>query len=557
MKTTVAVAVAEQLAESGTEYFFLLTGGDQPLWIALRQAGVRMVLTRSEFSAVYMADGYARASGKPGITYGQAGPGAANVAAALADPFWAQSPVVALTGATATGTAYQGEYQALDQMPLFAPVTRWSGFAASPARVPPLLALAMTQAMSGPRGPVHLDVPKDFFGCEIDAAPRPPARLAAASPAHPDPGAVQEVVDRLVAAARPVVLAGEEVVRAGAGAVLQAFAEALHLPVATTIGGKTSLPGDHPLNVGVVGRYSAKVANEVVGESDCVLVVGSRLGGLATNGYTIPDRSATVLQVDIDPAVFDLTYAAAVHLVADARLAMEALARQAEGRTPSADAQAWVASVRQRVQAWRDGVRVAAAKTASGAALSPLQVLAVLSDHNREITVVADTGYMAAWTGVLYPALRPASYFRAAGSLGWALPASLGVQLATTERVVCVTGDGGLGYHLADIETAARLRLPVVVVVFDNRCLAFEYHEQKYRHRGQVVDEVNDFSDADYAAVARALGAEGARVRTAEEFGRAFAAALDRDGPTVLDVLIDREAFPPVTNFDRAFERQI
>ena len=137
-----------------TEYFFQLTGGDQPLWIALHDAGVKMVLARSEFSAVYMADGYARASGKPGITYGQAGPGAANVAAALADPYWAQSPVVAITGATATGNMYQGEYQALNQTPLFAPLTRWSGFAASAERVPDLVSVAVTQAMAGSRGPV-------------------------------------------------------------------------------------------------------------------------------------------------------------------------------------------------------------------------------------------------------------------------------------------------------------------------------------------------------------------------------------------------------------------
>ena len=557
MNSIVSDAIAGVLKDFGTEYFFLLTGGDQPLWIALQRAGIRMVLARSEFSAVYMADGYARASGKPGITYGQAGPGAANVAAALADPFWAQSPVVALTGATATAVAYRGEYQALEQMPLFAPVTRWSGLATSPEQVPNLLALAVTQAMSGPGGPTHLDVPRDFFGREVAVRPQSAAGMAAASPAHPDPAGIEEIMGRLAAASRPAILAGEGVVRAEATALLQAFAEAMQLPVATTMGGKTSLPGDHPLNVGVVGRYSAKVANKVLSESDCVLVVGSRLGGLATNGYTIPDRTATVLQIDIDPAVFDLTYPASVRLVADARLALDELLEQATGRCLSSDATAWTQAVGQRVGAWREGVSAATRKAASNTALSPLQVLAVLARHNQEITVVADTGYMAAWTGVLYPTTRPGSYFRATGSLGWALPASLGVQLARREKVVCVTGDGGLGYHLTEIETAARLQLPVVVVVLNNRCLAFEYHEQKYRHQEQVVAEVNDLSDADYAAAARALGAESARVKTTEEFERAFAAALDRAGPTLLDVLIDREAFPPVTNFDRTFERQI
>jgi acetolactate synthase I/II/III large subunit len=558
MKTTVALAIADRLTSFGTEYFFLLTGGDQPLWIALHDAGIKMVLAHSEFSAVYMADGYARASGKPGITYGQAGPGAANVAAALADPFWAQSPVVALTGATATANMYQWEYQALDQMPLFAPLTRWSGFAASPERVPDLVSVAVTQAMGGSRGPVHLDIPKDYFGREIEVERSGDGNgFEATSPAHPDAGTVRAIMEHVLGAKKPVILAGEGVVRAGAEEALQSFAEALRIPVATTMGGKTSLPGEHMLNLGVTGRYSAKIANDLVGESDCVLVVGSRMGGLATNGYTVPNRKTKILQIDTDPTVFDVTYRTTVRLVADARLALEALAHETAGRNLNSDAALWVSATRQKIQAWWDEVRRMTERAASGPSLSPFEVIAVLGEFNREITIVADTGYMAAWTGVLYPTARPGSYFRAIGSLGWALPASLGVQFARAEKVVCVTGDGGIGYHLADIETAVRLRLPVIVVILNNGGLIFEYHEQKYRHQGRVIPEANDFTDADYSAVARALGAEGMRVRTRTEFEKALKSALQSDRPTVIDVLVDREAFPPVTNFEKTLVRTI
>jgi len=557
MKMTVATALVDRLVASGTEYFFQLTGGDQPLWIALHDAGIKMVLARSEFSAVYMADGYARASGKPGIVYGQAGPGAANVAAALADPFWAQSPVVALTGATATGSMYKGEYQALDQMPLFAPLTGWSGFAASPEQVPVLVAVALTQAMAGSRGPVHLDIPKNYFGREIEAEGPAASWFGTTSPVHPDDGAVRSVLEHVLVAKRPVILAGEGVVRAGAEAALLTFAEASGIPVATTMGGKTSIQGDHPLNLGVTGRYSAKVANDVVRESDCVLVVGSRLGGLATNGYTVPNQKATLLQIDTDPMVFDVAYHAKMRLVADARLALEALGREMKGRALGAEAAVWATAAQRKAQAWRDEVKAATVRAAAGPSLSPLEVIAVLARHNRDITVVADTGYMAAWTGVLYPTTRPGSYFRAIGSLGWALPASLGVQLARREKVVCVTGDGGVGYHLADIETAVRLRLPVIVVVVNNGGLIFEYHEQKYNHQGRVIPEANDLSDADYAAVARALGADGLRVRTRIEFEQAFETALASHRPMVIDVIVDREAFPPVTNFEKTVVRTI
>ncbi len=557
MKATVAAAIVDRLVACGTRYFFLLTGGDQPLWIALQDAGIKMILTRSEFSGVYMADGYARASGMPGIAYGQAGPGAANVAAAMADPFWAQSPVVALTGATASGSMYKGEYQSIDQMPMFAPLTRWNGFAASPERVPDLVAIAITQAMAGSRGPVHLDIPKDYFGREIEVDGSGANRFEAAGPIGPDDGIVHAMLEDILTAQKPVVLAGEGVVRAGAEAALQEFAEALGLPVATTMGGKTGFPGDHPLCLGVTGRYSAKVANDVVGESDCVLVIGSRLGGLATNGYTVPNRKAKIFQIDTDPSVFDVTYPATVRLVSDARLALEALEQETKGRSLDSDAVTWADAVRKKIREWRDEVNAAMERSAKGPLLSPLQVIALLEKHNREMTIVADTGYMAAWTGVLYPTVRPGSYFRAIGSLGWALPASLGVQIARPEKVVCVTGDGGIGYHLADIETAVRLGLPVVVLVLDNGGLMFEYHEQKYRHKGRVIAEANDFTDADYGAVARGLGAEGVRVRTLPELEQAFKAALESDRPTVIDAIVDREAFPPVTNFEKHLTRTI
>jgi acetolactate synthase-1/2/3 large subunit len=381
--------------------------------------------------------------------------------------------------------------------------------------------------------------------------------FGAVSLTHPDDGAVGKVIEYILAAKKPVILAGDGVVRAKAEAALQKFAEALGIPVATTMGGKTSFPGDHPLNIGVTGRYSAKVANDVVGESDCVLVVGSRLGGLATNGYTVPSRKATILQIDTDTAVFDVTYTATVRLVADARLALEALSRETMGRALGADAAAWTTTARRKIQGWRDEVKAVTDRAANGPALSPFEVIGVLARHNLEITIVADTGYMAAWTGVLYPTARPRSYFRAIGSLGWALPASLGVQLARPEKVVCVTGDGGIGYHLADIETAVRLRLPVIIVILNNGGLIFEYHEQKYRHQGRVIPEANDFTDADYSAVARGLGAEGVRVRTRPEFERAFKVAIESDRPTVIDVIVDREAFPPVTNFEKTLVRTI
>ncbi len=172
--------------------------------------------------------------------------------------------------------------------------------------------------------------------------------------------------------------------------------------------------------------------------------------------------------------------------------------------------------------------------------------------------LVADTGYAAAWAGALAEMRTAGRHFlRADGSLGWAFPASLGAQLAVPDKqVICVTGDGGFGYHIGDIETALRLRLPVIVIVLNNQTLAFERHVQDLLY-GKVVNEVNDFLDVDYGLVARSFGAQGFRVTNIAEFGRALAVGLERRGPTIIDAVIDRDAIAPVTRYDRVRVREL
>lgn len=558
MTTTIAREIARTLKVSGINDFFMLTGGDQPLWIALRDEGIRMLVARSEASAVYMADGYARARGAPSIAYGQAGPGAANVAAALADAYWAQSPVVALTGSNATSAMHVNEYQALDQFTMFGPVTKWNGRVAAAGQAALLTRHALQWATSGTPGPTHLDVPKDFFALaapEHDGALDQPWPLAAATP--PSEHDVMAIVQAMRRAQRPLLLVGDGVRAAGAWASLASLASAAGWPLVATMGGKPAIASDHPNFAGVIGRYSSVVANAIAAQADCVLALGTRLGGLATNGWRMPARGATVLQIDRDPTAFVNPYAPSLGMCADLDLALRAIegALHATSATPAAGD--WLAHCRTGAARWREELVRQTHAVGNASPLSPLTVIDALEGYASEATLVADTGYMAAWTGVLSPVRRPDAYFRATGSLGWALPASLGVQLARTEKVVCITGDGGVGYHLADIETAVRYRLPVVILVLNNDCLAFEYHEQKYRWQGDVVAEANDFTPVDYARAAHGLGAQGQRVQTREALVSALAIAMDAPGPYVIDIAIDREAYPPVTNFDAHMQRAL
>ena len=557
MANLIAGDVAATLKACGVEHFFMLTGGDQALWIALRDAGVRSVVARSEASAVYMADGFARASGRPAVAYGQAGPGAANAAAAMADPFWAQSPVVALCSTTASSAMHFNEYQSIDQLTMFAPVTKWNAAVAHASQAAPLVRKAIQMAVSGTPGPTHLDVPKDFFAMQSTGfGPALSRPLVADQPEAFTDAAVAPFVEALVRAKRPAILAGDGVRAAGAWKALDTLARTAGVPIFATMGGKAAVLTEHPNFVGIVGRYSSVTANALLAEADCVVALGTRLGGLATNGYKIPSPAAKLLQIDRDPAAFANPYFPQECLRADLRSALPVLeeAMRAEGGSSAVE---WLVRCRSAARDWHKELAVQTAASQRDGALSPLAALEALRRYARDIVLVADTGYMAAWTGVLFPVERPDAFFRATGSLGWALPGSLGVQLARKEKVVCVIGDGGIGYHLADIETAVRYRLPVVIVVLNNDCLAFEYHEQKYRWNGNVVAEVNDFTRVDYARAADALGAKAWRVDTANALTDAVAQALKSERTCVIDVAVDKEALPPVTNFDAHLKRKL
>ncbi len=557
MSQTVATNIARTLKECGVEHFFMLTGGDQPLWIALRDAGIKMIVARSEPGAVYMADGYARAADKVAVTYGQAGPGAANVAAALADSYWAQSPVFALTGATATGAVHVNEYQALDQNTMFGPVTKWNGAAEEPGQVAPLMRQALTAAVSPTRGPTHLDVPKNYFGmADGSEGVEGKGLLPTFNTLQADSSEYASTLEALRAAKRPMILVGEGVRLSGAGQAVARLADLLGIPVVATMGGKPAVLSSCAQFCGIVGRYSSVTANRLMAEADCVLALGTRLGGLSTNGYSLPSRKANVIQVDQDLTAFANPYAPALCIRSDIRIFVEGLLTASRAKLPSEKSD-WLATCQRESSAWLERFARHTASVASHEVLSPVSVLEELSRYGSEITVVADTGYMAAWTGVLFPTLRYNSFFRAVGSLGWALPAALGVQMARPEKVVCITGDGGAGYHLADIETAVRYKIPALILVFNNNGLAFEYHEQKYRWNGNVVAEANDFTASDFALAAKALGATGLRATNRAELSQALAQGISADHPCVIDIVIDREAFPPVTNFDAVIEREL
>ncbi|HEY8171062.1 MAG TPA: thiamine pyrophosphate-binding protein [Candidatus Limnocylindria bacterium] len=562
----VARAVAHELRAQGIDHLFLMTGRDNSLWIALEEVGIRQVLARSEGSAVYMADAYARVTGRPALTYGAYGPGAANVAGALAEPFWSSSPVIALVSAMRRTERFRKEYQELDQVPLFSSVTKWGAEASDSKHVPRLVREAVRRAVSGTPGPVYLGIPGDIFEEELPDYQEPtnhrePVSLPLTRPA-PSAADAEAVVRALTTASRPVILAGTGVHQSGAYDALRQLAERLSIPVATSSGGKGAIPDNHELALGTVGRYSRRYANAAVRGADVVIALGSGLGGLVTDSYKLISPDTFLIHVTIDPEVIGLNFPPNLGIVADARAFLEAVLSAAERMeaVPSTDSSAYLADVAETKRAWREQRATLAAKDGNdGRPMRPEAIMAAIDENlPADGIIVADTGYSAAWAGALADVKQAGrNFIRADGSLGWAFPASLGAQMAAPDRqVVCITGDGGIAYHIADIETALRHNLPVTVVVLNNGILAFEEHVQNLLY-GHVVPEVDRFRDVDYGAVARAFGASGFRVSNAAEFRTALAAGFERRAPTIIDAVIDREAMAPVTRYDRVREREL
>jgi acetolactate synthase I/II/III large subunit len=558
--------MAYELRALGIDHLFLMTGRDNALWIALEKVGVRQVLARSEGAATYMADAYARLLGRPSFTYGAYGPGAANVAGALAEPFWSSSPVVALVSAMRRSERFRKEYQELDQVPLFASTTKWGAEASDARHVPRLVREAVRRSLSGTPGPVYLGIPGDIFEEELPDYREPATRtdpigLPLTRPA-PSPRDADAVVDALAAASRPVILAGTGVHLSRAYDSLRAVAERLGIPVATSSGGKGSIAETHELALGTVGRYSRKYANAAIRNADVVLAIGTGLAGLVTDSYKLISPKAQLIHVTVDPDAIGLNFETSHGLVADARSFLEAVVAACDRRNaqPSAAAAANRDMLAQARSAWQQRrVDLAARDGNDGTPMRPEAVMDAVDEMTApDSLLVADTGYAAAWAGALSEVkIAGRDFIRADGSLGWAFPASLGAQFAAPDRqVVCITGDGGIGYHIADIETALRHKLPVVVVVLNNGTLAFEAHVQTHLY-GHLVAAVNDFCDVDYGQVARAFGASGTRVSNATEFRAALADGLQRRGPTVIDVVIDREAMAPVTRYDKVREREL
>jgi acetolactate synthase-1/2/3 large subunit len=550
-KTTGAKLFAEIIQGYGLTHVFYVPQVVSKALVAMEGMGVQRVVAHSEKAAGYMADGYARARFGPGVCMAQP-IGASNLASGLRDAFMARSPVVAISGGPGGASRYRHAYQEVEDFSQFDSVTKSNVNVDSPSRVPDLMRQAFRTAVSGMPGPVHLrfqgrlsDVPLGDTDAEALIEPQfmrvPPFRP------EPEPERVREAVAVLKAAKKPIIIAGGGVMWSQAQREVVELAEKLQIPVATSLNGKGTILDAHPLSVGVAGSYSRECTNRAVSEADLVFFIGSPAGGMVTANWSIIPAGTAVMQLDIEATELGRNYPNKVSLLGDAKVTLRKLieaAQPTEGTT-----RAWVSRVQQLVADWRKAYEPKLNSDATP--IRPERICKEIADMlPANGVVVSDTGHAGMWTSQMIDLKHPNQrYIRCAGSLGWGLPGAIGVKCALPDQpVLCFTGDGGMYYHMTELETALRYGINLVVLVNNNRALSQEFPSLNNNYGGKMhgkSDELWRFGDFNFAKVAEAMGCGGIRVEQPGEIRGALEKAFAMGKPCVVEVMSDVELMAP------------
>ncbi len=555
-----AEAMVRMLQLHGVKHIFGLCGDTSlPLYDALATVdhGMQHILTRDERSAAYMADAYARVSGKVGVCEGPSGGGATYILPGIVEANESSIPVLGIT--TDISTTSRGRYTLteLDQKSLFRPLTKWNSVLDRADRVPETVRSAFRAMTTGKPGAAHLcfpfDTQKDVAVDPDDIWAQPEHASYPAWRSGPDPEAVKAAAAAILSARKPLFICGGGVVIAGAWHELTSIAERLSAPVATTISGQGSLPEEHPLCVGVVGSNGGTLPTRaVVEQADLVVFIGCRAGSVTTERWRFPSKSTRIVHIDADPMVIGAIYRTEVALVGDAKLALRALddelARRA-GDIRRGNGAALVAAAKKQ----KYGAFNRLAGSGETQVLPERLVAELHAVLPRDAVVVCDPGTPCPYFSAFYQFQEYGRHFisnRAHGALGYSMSAGVGAYYGRPQaKCVSVMGDGSFGFTAGEMETIVRLKVPLMMVVVSNSVYGWIKAGQKtgFGERYYSVD----FSRTDHARVAEAFGVKAWRVTDPSDLRGALAAAAEYGGPSLVDVVTRplHEAQAPVSEW--------
>lgn len=555
---TGAEAMVRMLEAHGVTHMFGLCGDTTlPFYDALSQMdhGIRHFLTRDERHAAYMADGYARVTGKPGVCEGPSGGGATYILPGVIEASESSVPILAITSDVATTSRGKYPLTELDQAALFKPLTKWNASLDDASRLPAMMRAAFRAMTTGTPGATHLALPFDTQKAPVDEAEIWADKRHSsypAEPAGPESDAVEAAADILAKAKSAVAICGGGPVLSGAFEALHRVANLLDMPVATTVSGQGAIAETNPLALGVVGTNGGiPETRDVVNAADVVLFIGCRAGSVTTERWRSPGRDATIIHIDSDPMVIGANYQTEVAICADARLALEALADALEARE-DVNAQGGAAKAKA---AWE--AKLAAYAPLAASKDTPIRPEAVMTALmgllDDDATIVADPGTPCPYFSAHYRWRKPGRHFitnRAHGALGYSLGAAMGAYVGRpSSKTLAVMGDGSFGFCCGEFETIVRHNMPITSIVFSNSVFGWIKAGQDAGF-GQRYYNV-DFNRTDHAAVASAFGVKSWTVKDPGELIPVLKQAIEHDGPTLVDIHSQplHEAAAPVSEW--------
>lgn len=554
---TGAEAAVRMLQAHGVDTMFGLCGDTTlPFYDAMSKLdhGINHILTRDERHAGYMADAYARVTGKPGVCEGPSGGGATYILPGVVEANESSVPILAIT--TDVATTSRGKYPLteLDQVALFRPLTKWNASLDDATRLPAMMRAAFRAMTTGRPGATHLALPFDTQKAFVDSGEVWADARHQSFPAEragPDMDAVRDAASLLAGAKSAIAVCGGGPVISGAFDALKRLADMLDIPVATTVSGQGAIAETDPQALGVVGSNGGNPATRaVVDAADVILFIGCRAGSVTTERWRSPDKGKTIIHIDSDPMVIGANYQTEVAICADAKLALEALVAELETRDVTAQ------GGRDRAaQAWDSKLADFNALAASSdTPIKPEAVIAALmAQLDDDAIVVADPGTPCPYFSAHYRWRKAGRNFitnRAHGALGYALAASMGAHVGRPSvKTVAVMGDGSFGFCCGEFETIVRHKMPITSIVFSNATFGWIKAGQDSGFGKRYYNV--DFGRTDHAKVAEAFGVKAWTVTDPADLPRVLKQALAHDGPTLVDVISQplHEAAAPVSEW--------